>query len=242
MSTPLGPAAEPPSCAPEGRRGDASGVHTATRAWRWVAAVEVVLAAGVVLLDLLVPSLILAAMAVVSLVLHHQGPSAFGLRRWHTPWLALKMLAFAAFWSLLHLAVTMPIANHISGARADVSQFSDLEDNLGLLLLYLVLAWVLAAFVEELAFRGFLLTRMREAFGRGRPALWSAVVLSALLFSLLHLEQGVVGVVVVLVDALAYTFLRFHYGTLWAAVLAHGFIDSIGFVTFYLVGPVYGFW
>ena len=36
--------------------------------------------------------------------------------------------------------------------------------------------------------------------------------------------------------------LRFASGTLWAAVLAHGFINSIGFVAFYLAGPVDAFW
>lgn len=210
--------------------------------WRWVAALEVALAAAAVLLDLLIPSLVLVALAAVSLVVRRQGLSSLGLNRWVTRLLVGKMFVFAAAWSLLHLAVTMPIANHVSGQRADVSQFRDLEGNLGLLVAYLLLAWVLAAFAEELAFRGFLLTRMREAFGHGRSSLVAAALLSSLLFSFLHTEQGMVGVTVVLVDALAYTFLRVHYGTLWAAVLAHGFIDSIGFVTFFLVGPVYGLW
>lgn len=210
--------------------------------WRWVAAVEVLLATVVVLLDLLVPSLVLVALAAVSLLVRRRGPASLGLRRWHGHRLVAKMLAFAVLWSLLHFAVTMPIANHVSGERTDVSQFGDLEGNLGLLAFYLALVWVLAAFAEELAFRGFLLTRAREVAGPSRSALVAAALLSAVLFASLHTEQGVVGVTVVLVDALAYTFLRFHYDTLWAAVLAHGFIDSIGFVTFFLVGPVYGLW
>jgi hypothetical protein len=28
----------------------------------------------------------------------------------------------------------------------------------------------------------------------------------------------------------------------WAPVLAHGFNNTIGFVAFYAVGPVYGLW
>ena len=28
----------------------------------------------------------------------------------------------------------------------------------------------------------------------------------------------------------------------WAPILAHGFIDTIGFVSFYLIGPVHGLW
>jgi hypothetical protein len=29
---------------------------------------------------------------------------------------------------------------------------------------------------------------------------------------------------------------------LWAAVLAHGFNNTIGLVTFFFVGPIYGLW
>lgn len=36
--------------------------------------------------------------------------------------------------------------------------------------------------------------------------------------------------------------LRLRYGTLWAPVLAHGFNNTLGFVTFFLVGPVHGLW
>lgn len=30
--------------------------------------------------------------------------------------------------------------------------------------------------------------------------------------------------------------------SLWAAVLAHGLANTIGLVTFFLVGPLYGLW
>ena len=33
--------------------------------------------------------------------------------------------------------------------------------------------------------------------------------------------------------------LRWRFRTLWAAVLAHGFNNTIGLVTFFLVGPIY---
>jgi hypothetical protein len=36
--------------------------------------------------------------------------------------------------------------------------------------------------------------------------------------------------------------LRYRYGALWASILAHGFLDTIGFATFFVVGPIYGLW
>jgi membrane protease YdiL (CAAX protease family) len=112
----------------------------------------------------------------------------------------------------------------------------------GLLLLLVALSWTLGAFAEELAFRGFLLTRLREVLGKGPVALAVGVLVSSLLFGVLHSEQGLVGVVVVALDGVAFCALRLYYGTLWAAVLAHGFNNTLGLMTFFLIGPVYGFW
>ena len=69
-----------------------------------------------------------------------------------------------------------------------------------------------------------------------------AIALSSLLFGLIHTEQGVVGVALATVDAVAFCVLRYRFGTVWAPVLAHGFINTIGFVAFFAVGPVYGLW
>ena len=69
-----------------------------------------------------------------------------------------------------------------------------------------------------------------------------AVVLSSVLFGLLHTEYGIVGVTVSAVNGVFYCVLRYRYGTLWAPILAHGFIDTIGFVSVFLIGPIYGLW
>ena len=134
------------------------------------------------------------------------------------------------------------MTNHVSGEHQDVSGFAGLQGNLGFLLLMLVLAWTLAALVEETAFRGYLLTRFRELLGDGRAGLVVAVLACSLLFGLLHTEQGVVGVVLATVDGVLFSVLRLWSGTVWAPILCHGFINTIGFVSFYLVGPIYGLW
>ncbi len=205
-------------------------------------AVEVVLATAAVVSDLIVPTLVLAAMAGGSLAVRHVGPASLGFRRPRDRHLVVKMLAFASLWSVVQLAITMPIANHVSGHEQDLHQFADLEGNVGLLVGLLALSWTLAAVGEEFAYRGYLLTRMRQLFGPGRVAAFTAVVLSSLLFGIAHTEQGVVGVAIVTLDAIAFCFVRYHYRTVWAAVLAHGFNNTIGFVTFFLIGPVYGLW
>lgn len=212
------------------------------RLWRVVAGVEVLAAAGAVLMDLLIPSLVLVAMAVLSLAVRRTGAGSLGLRRVPPGPLALRMLGFALLWSLVQLGLTMPIANHVSGTHQDLSGFADVEGDLALLVVFVVLSWTLAAFVEELAFRGYLQTRMREVLGSGRLALAVVVLVSSLLFGLLHSEQGWIGVLVVSLDGIAFSVVRYRYRTLWASVLAHGFNNTIGFIAFYLVGPIYGLW
>jgi len=63
-----------------------------------------------------------------------------------------------------------------------------------------------------------------------------------MLFGVAHTEQGLIGVVIVTIDGLAWGVLRLRCQTLWAPILAHGFNNTLGFVTFFLVGPVHGFW
>lgn len=209
---------------------------------RVIAAVEVAAAAVTVVFDLWIPTLILLAMATISLLGRRTGLGSLGLRRAGGIELVWKMLVFAALWSVFQLGVTMPIANHVSGRQQDLSAFDGLEGNLGMLVVLLVLSWTLAAIGEELAYRGYVLTRLREALGGGRVGLVVGVLASSVLFGLGHTEQGVVGVLVVTLDAVAWSALRVHYRTLWASILAHGFNNTLGFVTFFLVGPVHGLW
>ena len=58
-----------------------------------------------------------------------------------------------------------------------------------------------------------------------------AVLATSILMGLLHTEYGIVGVLASTVDSIFYSVLRYRYQTLWASILAHGFIDTIGFVT-----------
>jgi membrane protease YdiL (CAAX protease family) len=211
--------------------------------WQALSAAEVALAVVAVLADWLIPSLVLVALAGISLAARRAGPSSLGLRRpvsWRR--LIVQMLGFALAWTLVDVGVLIPLTNHLSGRRQDVSQFADLQGNLGLLCLYLAASWVVAAFCEETAFRGYLLTRLTEVVGNGRLGTIVAALVSSLLFGMLHTEQGVVGVVVAAFAGLVFTFLRYRLRTLWAPVFAHGFDDTIGFVWFFFFGPFYGLW
>lgn len=215
----------------------------ASGVWRFVAVVEVAAAGVAVLLDWLIPSLVLVGLAGLSLLVRRRGPSSLGFHRPTHAWrLVGQMAVFAVAWTLFNVAVLIPVTNHLTGTRQDVSAFADLHGNLRLLATYLAASWVLAAFCEEAAFRGYLLTRLTDVLGRGRLHVAVAVLGSSVLFGLLHTEQGLVGVVVAALGGVVFSLLRYRCRTLWAPVLAHGFDDTLGFTWFFFFGPFYGLW
>lgn len=209
----------------------------------WVVAIEVALAVAAVLLDLFLPSLVLVALAAVSLLVRREHLTTLGVHRLaHPARSALQILAVMVGWTVLQLALLMPLAEHLTGQRQDVSQFTEMEGNVPLLLTFLALSWTLAAVGEELAFRGYLLTRITDVIGTSVAARVAAVVAVALLFASIHGEQGVAGMVLVFVDALFYGAMRYRFRSLWASVVAHGVNNSIGMIAFFLVGPFTAPW
>ena len=206
-----------------------------SRWWTVAAAVEVVLAAVAVVADVLIPTFVLLAMAGASLAARRQGPGSLGR-------MAGQALGLTIAWTALQLTLVMPPLEHLTGRRQDLSDFDTIHGNLPMLLVYLGLSWTLAAVGEEVAYRGYLLTRLREVLPPGTVGVALAVAGSSVLFGLAHTEQGVIGIALTTLDAIFFCWLRYRFASLWACVLAHGFNNTIGLIAYYLVGPVYGLW
>ncbi len=97
-----------------------------------------------------------------------------------------------------------------------------------------MLVWSFAAFGEEIAYRGYLMTRAAEFLGGSRASWWIAVVITAVLFGFGHFYKGPSGMVdsgmAGLVLGAAYLLTG---RNMWTCVLAHGFIDTFGVVALY---------
>lgn len=92
-----------------------------------------------------------------------------------------------------------------------------------------------AGVYEELAFRGFLLTRVRTLLGaaegvRGGGREVAAVILSAVFFGLGHLYQGPLGVAQTLVAGLVLGAIAAYRRSIVASMVAHVAVDVLGFV------------
>jgi membrane protease YdiL (CAAX protease family) len=164
--------------------------------------------------------------------------SSLGLGRpesWRrTLLLAVAATAVLKVAGLFALNVLTPL---LGGETPDLSRFAALKGNLPMLLGTLASVWITAAFIEEVIYRGFLMGRLARIFGGSRGAWLAALALSSVLFGLLHVYQGLPGVIVT-------GFMGFLLGgvyllagrNLWVVILAHGLTNTISLLLVY-----YGF-
>jgi membrane protease YdiL (CAAX protease family) len=138
-------------------------------------------------------------------------------------------------YQFLGLYVVEPVtARMTTGELPDVSAFRPLVGDETRLAFWLAMSWTLAAFMEELVYRGWLTTRLAE-LGRFSTGGWIAGVLgSSGLFGLIHLYQGASGMIATGLTGLVFASVYLATGrNLWASILAHGFLDTAGFVMIY---------
>jgi uncharacterized protein len=178
---------------------------------------------------------ILFVAGLVSARLRDGGLAAFGLVRppsWRR--IVIIALAAAALRILLGDLVIDPIGELFWPPSAAPEGTDEITGNLGVALLVLGLVWTFAAFGEEIAYRGYLLTRAADVGNRSTAAYLVAVVLVAVLFGYGHFYKGPLGIVDSGVAGLILGVAYLVAGrNLWASILAHGFIDTVGVVAVY---------
>lgn len=137
-------------------------------------------------------------------------------------------LAAGAAMECLELFATQPLLMHLLHAPPDLTVLSDLRGNLILLAVALLLTWTLAAFGEELVWRGYILNRIADVISLPRLRWPIAVAFSSAAFGLAHFDQGWTGILENAIDGALLAGLYFASGrNLWLAIIAHGVTDSI---------------
>ena len=212
--------------------------------WRVITVVEITIAVAVIILDLFIPTIVILGMIAISLLVRHEGIVSLGFRKNKNMFRMIGVVLFSVcIWQLIQIGFTMPILNHLTGTTQDLGAFTELKGNLSQLLMYLFFSWTLAAFGEEIVYRGYLQRRISDLLGENTIGLILMIGISSLLFGIAHTEQGMIGVVVTTLDALFFSWLKMKFeNNLWASILAHGFSNSVGLIVFFFAGPIYGLW
>jgi len=135
---------------------------------------------------------------------------------------------------LFAVFVTTPGISAFFGVEPDYSELKGVQGNLKLLLVFLCFSWVIAAFGEEICFRGFLMKRLAQVFGESQKAWIASLLLSSVLFGWGHTEQGVSGWVQEGLSGLGLGILFLATRrNLAVPIVAHGVSNSLAFVLIY---------
>ncbi len=133
------------------------------------------------------------------------------------------------------LFVSQPILVRLLGKQPDLEDFRALTGNLKMTLIFLVLAWVLAAFGEEMVYRGYLMNRVADLMNRTRGAWIVSLIAVHVGFGLAHAYQGWTGAIDEGLMGLLLGVIYLRTGrNLAVPIIAHGIGDSIDFVLMFL--------
>ena len=122
----------------------------------------------------------------------------------------------------------------VLGAQHDMSQYGGFIGNKKMLATYMTVSWTTAGFGEELIWRGFIMTRFAKLLNDSRGARVTAVLVTAVLFGLIHFQQGALGIIATGFVGLVFGAVFFASGrNLWLVFIAHGIMDTIAFTYLY---------
>jgi membrane protease YdiL (CAAX protease family) len=181
----------------------------------------------------IIPLLLLAWL---SLWLRQRGWGEVGLRRPKSWFLTLSLgIAIGGSIDILGYTVINPVLLRLIGEAADPRDFSILRGNLAALLALVAFTWPLAAVVEEMVYRGYVLNRLTDLFGQSQLGWGISLILSAVVFSLAHGQYSprfiVTSTLMGLVEGGSYLLNR---RNLWLPIVIHGVSNTISLTLVFL--------
>ena len=212
---------------------------TGWRESRWLLAAELAIVAALTLGHRRVPlsaTPFFVALGWISLLARGLGWRDVGLVRPRPLGRTLALgLSAGLILELLSTFVTEPTLAAVFGQPPDLSDFRPLVGNVQLLGLAVTANWILAAFGEEMAFRGYLMNRLAGLAGGTRRGWVFALIAATAVFGACHYEsQGLTGAVQAGVDGLLLALLYLAgRRTLAVPILAHGMSNTLAFVLIY---------
>jgi uncharacterized protein len=176
--------------------------------------------------------IVLSVLGLISIRLRDGNWCAMGLKR-PASWRRILLIALAAAISriLLGQFLIEPVTGFFWPKPTAPALANEITGNIKMALVVLLLVWTFAAFGEEIAYRGYLLTRAADIGRRSAGAYWMGIVLVSILFGYGHYYKGASGVIDSGVAGLILGTAYMLAGrNLWASIFAHGFIDTFGII------------
>jgi membrane protease YdiL (CAAX protease family) len=147
---------------------------------------------------------------------------------------SLASIVIALGYNALDIGRILPMLHRITGEPLDLGAFETLKGNTGMLLLLIAASWISAAFPEEMLYRGYILNRSSDVFGKSCGGWIVSGIFVCLVFGFAHHAQGVTGVLDNVIAGVLFTGLYFASNrNLWLPIMAHGMIDTSSVVLLY---------
>ena len=164
------------------------------------------------------------ALAAVCVVLARGGAlTDLGFRRpkrWATvPFQVAGILG--AFMAVQNLAPLL-VSTFISLPEPDLSRYDSISGNLGAAIAMALVLPLTASIPEEVIYRGFLIGRLSDVFGRNMGGAVMTVLVQALVFGAIHFQWGIGGMIVTVMMGTVWGTAYLLCGrNLWIIILAH---------------------
>lgn len=160
----------------------------------------------------------------------------FGFRR-PGSWFQTVIFAFfmGAVIELCFQIFFNPFFESITGEPIDLSAFDPIRGNIAAWALGMLAGWGIGGVLEEMTFRGYLITRLKKLMGENSLSLIAIVMITSIPFGVAHLYQGWAGVLSTGCIAVIFgiIFIKSKYN-LWLPILTHGFVNTVGLTLIYL--------
>lgn len=180
---------------------------------------------------------IIAVLVVIALSiwLPGKGLSYIGLDAPDSWWLvAILGLVFGVIIQLFSISLLEPFSERITGEAHDHSIVENVKGSLPALIQWLLIVWIAVALLEEVVYRGFMMTETARIVGTGTLGVIINVLFTSTVFGLSHGYQNRAGIIStgVIGAVLALIFVSSSYN-LWLAIFTHGFVDTVAIVLIY---------
>lgn len=127
-----------------------------------------------------------------------------------------------------------PFLERITNTPLDLGPFEDMRGNPTSLAFYLLIGWGIGGFLEEMTYRGFLITHIRRILGCRTAGTAVGLIVTSAAFGGAHqyqdwsgvLSTGLVGMI------LGFIFIQNRYN-LWLPIFTHGFVNTVGMLLIY---------
>ncbi len=128
-----------------------------------------------------------------------------------------------------------PLFEILTKSNIDLTAYEIVKGNFQYYLLMVLMGFVIGGLLEEILFRGFLITRISQLFNNEKIGASIAIIITSAIFGSSHIYQGWSGVLSTGFIAVIFgiIFIKFNKN-LWYTIFTHGFINAVGFTVLYL--------